>query len=74
MKIEISVELDEKDVASLAVEYEGNESSFVHEFSRRILEATARATGKMRETARIIENANPFGILVFEQSATKEEM
>lgn len=73
MQIEISVAMDEKDVADLASEYESNESSFVHEFSRRILEAAARTSWKTRETLRAIDNANPFAILVFERSEVKEE-
>lgn len=74
MQIEISVTMDENDVADLAAEYESNESSFVHDFSRRILEAAARSAMKMKETARAIDNANPFGTLVAEQPAEKEGM
>ncbi len=74
MQIEISVMLDEKDVADLAAEHESNESSFVHDFSRRILEAAARSTRIMKETARAIDNANPFGNLSAEQPTEKEDM
>lgn len=60
MQIEITFALDEKDVADLAAEHEGNESSFVHEFSRRILEAASKATRKMRDVSRAIDMVNPF--------------
>ena len=61
MGISITVEVDAETVGHLAEEYESNESQFIQEFCKELLENIAGETKKIESMVHELNIENPFG-------------
>lgn len=62
MGVKILVDISDVDMEKIVEEYEGNQSSFVHEFFKSVLEETARQCRKMEISAKRIKELNPLAL------------
>ncbi|MBD5404293.1 MAG: hypothetical protein K2M50_09655 [Treponemataceae bacterium] len=62
MGVKILVEISDVDMEQMVEEYEKNQSSFVHEFFKSMLETTAKKCREMEISAKRMKELNPLSL------------